>query len=278
MGSTEQFNIRWNNYTSVLQNVFRKLLEGEQFVDVTLACEGQSIKCHRVILSACSTYFDRILSDNPTSNLVIYLKDMKFWELRALVTFMYNGEVSISQQKLPHLCKAAEALKVKGLAHDTSLTDGDMDRVDEDDLDEYHDGKESNAPLQQSRRSPVQGQPKSLLRHHNNLSAFAAAQAAASRQQPQQIKRKIMTQPPKLVKMQRVERPSNGSGSAGIKSQQPVKVAVKKTESTDANNKSLSGTKESFEDEQGNFQDDGAADSSMKEDGENVDMEEVKYF
>lgn len=45
--STEQFNIRWKNYTSVLQSVFRDLLEEERLVDVTLACEGGFIKCHR---------------------------------------------------------------------------------------------------------------------------------------------------------------------------------------------------------------------------------------
>lgn len=231
MGSSDQFNIRWNNYTSVLQNVFRKLLEGEQFVDVTLACEGQSIKCHRLILSACSTYFDRILTDNPNSNMVIYLKDMKFWELRALVTFMYNGEVSISQQKLPHLCKAAEALKIKGLANDTGLADGNLDRLDDEEMEDYHhsEPKDSHSHPRENHhhRNSLPNNPKSLLRQHNNLSAFAAAvqsrQSAPSSStnnasQQQQVKRKILTQPPKLVKMQRMERPQssvNGGGAGG---------------------------------------------------------------
>ena len=29
----------------------------EDFVDVTLSCEGKTIKAHKVILSACSDYF-----------------------------------------------------------------------------------------------------------------------------------------------------------------------------------------------------------------------------
>ncbi|CAL8079033.1 unnamed protein product [Orchesella dallaii] len=284
MGSSDQFNIRWNNYTSVLQNVFRKLLEGEQFVDVTLACEGQSIKCHRLILSACSAYFDRILSDNPTSNLVIYLKDMKFWELRALVTFMYNGEVSISQQKLPHLCKAAEALKVKGLAHDTSLADGDLEKMHDDEMEEFIvDGKAEGLIQRENRRSPNQ---KSLLRQHNNLSAFAAAAAAANRQ-PQQIKRKILTQPPKLVKMQRVERPSNGVGGSNgnVKPQLSLPgssmVPVKKSEQEVNRSATVSKEKETFEEEDDDaFAHDGHADSNLKEEngdhadeGENGEME-----
>lgn len=284
--ANDQFNIRWNNYTSVLQNVFRKLLEGEQFVDVTLACEGQSIKCHRLILSACSTYFDRILTDNPSSNLVIYLKDMKFWELRALVTFMYNGEVSISQQKLTLLCKAAEALKIKGLANDPGLTDGELDRMDEEEIEDGRfDGKMS--PMQrENHRGPVHGgQPKSLLRQHNNLSAFAAAAAAANRQ-PQQIKRKIISQPPKLVKMQRVERPTNGAigntSAAGgnLKPNQlPISVVSKMPQMKKAEpdmNKSTSGIKDDGEDND-NLAHETVVDSSMKEDADNAtcDIEEI---
>jgi len=31
-----------------MQATFPSLLNNEQFVDVTLACEGRSIKCHKV--------------------------------------------------------------------------------------------------------------------------------------------------------------------------------------------------------------------------------------
>lgn len=40
--------LRWNAYHSNMQSVFPYLLNSEQFVDVTLATEGQSIKCHKV--------------------------------------------------------------------------------------------------------------------------------------------------------------------------------------------------------------------------------------
>lgn len=45
------------------------------------------------------------------------MKDLKFWEVEALVKFMYKGEVNIPHDKLPQLLKAAEALDVKGLAN-----------------------------------------------------------------------------------------------------------------------------------------------------------------
>lgn len=40
--------LRWNSYHSNMQNTFPSLLNNEQFVDVTLACDGRSIKCHKV--------------------------------------------------------------------------------------------------------------------------------------------------------------------------------------------------------------------------------------
>lgn len=44
------------------------------------------------------------------------MRDLKFWEIEALVKFMYRGEVNVTHDKLPQLLNAAEALQVKGLA------------------------------------------------------------------------------------------------------------------------------------------------------------------
>ncbi|KYN06636.1 Protein bric-a-brac 2 [Cyphomyrmex costatus] len=108
--------LRWNSYHSNMQSSFPSLLDTEQFVDVTLACEGQSLKCHKMILSSCSDYLADLLRENPCQHPIILMKDLKFWEVDALVKFMYRGEVNIAHDKLPQLLNAAEALQVKGLA------------------------------------------------------------------------------------------------------------------------------------------------------------------
>ncbi|CAL7951765.1 unnamed protein product [Xylocopa violacea] len=108
--------LRWNSYHSNMQNSFPSLLDTEQFVDVTLACEGRSLKCHKMILSACSDYLADLLRENPCQHPIILMKDLKFWEVEALVKFMYRGEVNVAHDKLPQLLNAAEALQVKGLA------------------------------------------------------------------------------------------------------------------------------------------------------------------
>ncbi|XP_066991447.1 protein jim lovell isoform X2 [Anabrus simplex] len=115
MLASQQFCVKWNSYSSNLQNVFPRLLNSEHFVDITLACEGQMIKCHKVVLSACSTYFERLLVHNPCQHPIIFMKDLKHWEVQALVDFMYKGEVNVSQDELNSLLAAAEALQIRGL-------------------------------------------------------------------------------------------------------------------------------------------------------------------
>lgn len=114
MGS-EQYCLRWNNHQSNLLGVFSQLLRDESLVDVTLACsEGHSIRAHKVVLSACSSYFQTLFNDHPSRHPIVILKDVRFSELRTLVEFMYKGEVNVEYCQLSALLKTAESLKVKG--------------------------------------------------------------------------------------------------------------------------------------------------------------------
>lgn len=76
--------------------MFSQLLDRGCFCDVTLACDGQTLKAHRVVLSACSTYFDSILTNcNSEKDPIIILKDVKFMDIKYLVEFMYKGEINV---------------------------------------------------------------------------------------------------------------------------------------------------------------------------------------
>ncbi|XP_069684882.1 protein bric-a-brac 2-like isoform X4 [Periplaneta americana] len=129
LASSQQFCVKWNSYSSNLQNVFPRLLTSEHFVDITLACEGQMIKCHKVVLSACSTYFEKLLVQNPCQHPIIFMKDMKHWEVQALVDFMYKGEVNVSQDELNSLLVAAEALQIRGLCGSEQANVGKQQKV-----------------------------------------------------------------------------------------------------------------------------------------------------
>ncbi|KAK2716134.1 uncharacterized protein LOC136043873 isoform X2 [Artemia franciscana] len=109
------FCLKWSNYTDVLRTYFAALLNFEYLTDVTLSCDNQSLKCHRIVLSASSPYFHNLLVSNSQSHLIIVLKDVKFCDLQALMKFIYTGEVMVSQAQLRSLIKLGDTLKVTGL-------------------------------------------------------------------------------------------------------------------------------------------------------------------
>uniref|UniRef100_W8BBI7 Longitudinals lacking protein, isoforms H/M/V n=1 Tax=Ceratitis capitata TaxID=7213 RepID=W8BBI7_CERCA len=120
MEDDQQFCLRWNNHQSTLISVFDTLLENQTLVDCTLAAEGQFLKAHKVVLSACSPFFATLLQQQYDKHPIFILKDVKYQELRAMMDYMYRGEVNISQDQLAALLKAAESLQIKGLSDNRS--------------------------------------------------------------------------------------------------------------------------------------------------------------
>ncbi|XP_022192517.2 protein tramtrack, alpha isoform isoform X1 [Nilaparvata lugens] len=114
--AAQQFCLRWNNHQPNFISVFSNLLSSESLVDVTLAAEGKHVQAHKVVLSACSSYFQSLFTVNPCQHPIVILKDIKYSDLKTMIDFMYCGEVNVSQEQLPAILKTAETLKVKGLA------------------------------------------------------------------------------------------------------------------------------------------------------------------
>lgn len=57
---SEQFSLRWNNFSNNLTYGFLSHLTENNLVDVTLAVEGQLLQAHKLVLSVCSPYFKNI--------------------------------------------------------------------------------------------------------------------------------------------------------------------------------------------------------------------------
>ncbi|GLH11857.1 Probable transcription factor Ken [Gryllus bimaculatus] len=116
--TTEELALTWDDHHNTLVGVFRKLLETSTLVDCTIAAEGRYLRAHKIILSACSPYFEMLFSQENEKNPIVVLKDIKFQELQAMIDFIYSGKVKVPEDRLGDFVDAAESLQIKGLGGD----------------------------------------------------------------------------------------------------------------------------------------------------------------
>ena len=115
MEQKQHFALRWNDYKSSLVEALDGLRADEDFVDVTISCHGRQFKAHKMILSACSPYFRKLLLENPCSHPIIILREARANDLEAMLDFIYNGEVNVEEAQLDSFLKAATELQIRGL-------------------------------------------------------------------------------------------------------------------------------------------------------------------
>ncbi|XP_028523059.1 uncharacterized protein LOC107998945 isoform X1 [Apis cerana] len=213
--------LRWNSYHSNMQNSFPSLLDSEQFVDVTLACEGRSLKCHKMILSSCSDYLADLLRENPCQHPIILMKDLKFWEVEALVKFMYRGEVNVAHDKLPQLLNAAEALQVKGLAGPNPSS------------------QNSKPPLLIPQSKPIISQPVSRVASETKEKASTSGVSTLSSPKRAQKRHSEPIEPKPFTKI-RLQRPVTPTSPTTTVKLEPLDIPLSPTEIFPENNEDSS--------------------------------------
>ncbi|CAG9767461.1 unnamed protein product [Ceutorhynchus assimilis] len=111
----ENFHVTWDHHQPKVLSLCNNLLQNGKLVDVTLAAEGKRLKAHRLVLSACSPYFELLLTEEYDKHPILILRDAKFQELEAIVEFMYKGEVDVPQNQMAEFLKLGKSLQIKGL-------------------------------------------------------------------------------------------------------------------------------------------------------------------
>ncbi|XP_023016090.2 sex determination protein fruitless isoform X5 [Leptinotarsa decemlineata] len=203
----QQFCLRWNNHPTNLTDVLSSLLRREALCDVTLACDGETFKAHQTILSACSPYFETIFIQNAHPHPIVFLKDVNYNEMKALLDFMYKGEVNVSQNLLPMFLKTAEALQIRGLTDNNSLSKNEelseVPRRDRDRLVE--------------RDSP----PSEKRKRKSSSNCDMTSNSNSERFNDSQATQKLNTSVPKLNPISPVDR-ENSSGAEDMRVSSPV--------------------------------------------------------
>ena len=112
----EGLRLKWEDFQKNLQESFRELRSDFDFTDVTLVCEDQIIKAHKIVLSACSPFLKGMLKAHAHPQPLIYMRGVKARDLIALMDFIYVGEASMMKEQLESFLGLAEELEVKGLS------------------------------------------------------------------------------------------------------------------------------------------------------------------
>ena len=128
-GESDKFCLRWNDFESNLSGAFQEVREEKELYDMTVACDGGGeFPAHRLVLAACSEVLRQVICRKSQlggnqHQQVIYLRGVNSRDLKFILSFMYQGEVSIAQDHLNSFLAVAEDLQVKGLTQERNSRD-----------------------------------------------------------------------------------------------------------------------------------------------------------
>jgi len=116
MEDTEEYMLKWNSHNVEVISEFHELCREEKFTDVTLAADDITFEAHRIVLSACSPYFRKLLTITKSKHPVIFLKDVTPDHVALLLRYMYTGQIAVKKDELSTFLRTADHLRIRGLA------------------------------------------------------------------------------------------------------------------------------------------------------------------
>lgn len=137
----------WENHDKHITFSFCELLQKQSLVDVSIVCADKIIHAHKLMLSASSPLFHRMIEENPCKHPIIILHDYPSWVIDMILGFIYYGEINIPSPAMYIFIEVAKELQIKGLKF-------------VNDIKNAH-----TSPLQQPRRK--QPKPNKLLEQEN---------------------------------------------------------------------------------------------------------------
>ena len=134
---TEKYNLNWHTFSEHLQFMFKDLYEEEKHSDVTLVCDNQTqFKAHKIVLSACSPVFKKIIDNNRSQHPLIYLRGIQSYEMESILQFMYLGEGRFYSERMGEFIKVAKDLEVKEISKGVEMQNEEEDVTEETVFDE----------------------------------------------------------------------------------------------------------------------------------------------
>ena len=112
----DKFILSWNDFKSALSNSLNCLRNENSLYDVTLLTDDEvEVNAHKIVLSASSEFFKKILNKATHQHPLLYLSGVHSADLKSLLDFVYQGEASVHQHQVDSFLEAASKLKILGL-------------------------------------------------------------------------------------------------------------------------------------------------------------------
>ncbi|XP_006824297.1 kelch-like protein 12 [Saccoglossus kowalevskii] len=91
------------------------LRERAELCDVTLSVKGKCFPAHRIVLAACSPYFNAMFTSEvrEKGETVIVLQDLEPNAVEAIINFAYTADVHVSEDNVQALLKASSLLQLQ---------------------------------------------------------------------------------------------------------------------------------------------------------------------
>ena len=112
----ESFTMKFDNHRSNMWQSFETLRNEEEFFDVTLISDDQkSVLAHKVVISACSSFFKNVFKNITHSHPLMYIPGVNSRELIMVMDFIYEGQVTVPKDIVERFLKLAQKFQLKGI-------------------------------------------------------------------------------------------------------------------------------------------------------------------
>jgi hypothetical protein len=231
----QQYNILWSQHASSLRTEISRLQYSSRLTDVSISCSGRAdadgddiggdgggdhdddddnaqpviFPCHRLILAASSPQLARFLdSVPPGSSPLIHLRDAAPWEVKAILQFIYEGQVRLPKERLDRLFRLATSLQIRGLSRNQQQQQQNVN----DDVQDDEQQQEQKITQQQNPRN-IHNNKQKLRQSSTSTSTSTSTKSAApaNNNNKRPSTSSCQSGPPKLVRMQHNN--NNGAGN-----------------------------------------------------------------
>lgn len=114
----EKYTLAWTEFQSTFSNSLELLRRENAFHDVTLVSDDEvHMNAHKVVLSAASSFFKRLLKRHPHQSPLLYLSGVQACDLQFILDYVYQGQVHLYQNQVNSFLVAAAKLKIAGLTN-----------------------------------------------------------------------------------------------------------------------------------------------------------------